>query len=719
MGHFFARALVLASALLLTAGVAEPASADCPLGCDDANPCTDDICDPQAGCVHSVNTLPCTDGNACTTNDACNGGVCVGGDTAPGCTACNAIATFPPAGGLVRGRTSGTSTLTASCGVPNNNAPERVFRWTPQASGMATFKTCSPNTLFDSVVSVRTGSCTGPESRCNDDGPCGTGVTGSEASSAALSVTAGTTYYVVVDGWNGSQGQFDLSVTAPTGCGNNVREGAEQCDGTDHAACSTGQCSPTCACIQPGSALPDLVPSITDWFLAYDSTAAAGDVAEGCAESTTGVDLLRFGMKTTNAGTADLFVGPPGCSEPCTAHPLEICSNPQFICSPAAGHNHAHYTNFAKYELLDQNSQTLVTGHKQGFCLLDGVDAGPCADRKFTCTNQGLSKGCADLYESTLGCQYLDVTGLPGGTYTLRTTADPFNTIAELDDGNNVQSVQVTLPTSACASPTVLLPGGGSVTGTTAGASTLVGTCAATGTSPEKVYSWTPSTSGTAILDTCDASATAFDTVLYVRGASCKAGTELACNNDTTGCNTAVGAKGSRVTLSVTAGQTYYVAVDGLNGAAGSYKLNVTPPSVTPPPPGGGGTCASPIVIPAAGGVVSGVTSGTSALSGNCGSSQLSPEKVYQWTPTKSGTATIETCSASATGFDTVLYMRKTTCSSGSQVACNDDAPCATTGDPGEGSRIRPSVTAGTTYYIVVDGWGGEQGSFQLSVTPP
>ena len=35
------------------------------------------------------------------------------------------------------------------------------------------------------------------------------------------------------------------------------------------------------------------------------------------------------------------------------------------------------------------------------------------------------------------------------------------------------------------------------------------------------------------------------------------------------------------------------------------------------------------------------------------------------------------------------------------------------------GSRVRPAVTAGTTYFIVVDGHRGAQGQFGLTVTPP
>ncbi len=46
------------------------------LNCDDANNCTLDWCDPVEGCVHQDNDGPCDDGNNCTTGDACSGGVC-------------------------------------------------------------------------------------------------------------------------------------------------------------------------------------------------------------------------------------------------------------------------------------------------------------------------------------------------------------------------------------------------------------------------------------------------------------------------------------------------------------------------------------------------------------------------------------------------------------------------------------------------------------------
>ncbi len=71
-----------------------------PLDCDDANPCTDDSCNPAAGCIHVDNALPCDDGDACTLGDTCADGSCKPGtepldcDDANPCTddSCNPAA---------------------------------------------------------------------------------------------------------------------------------------------------------------------------------------------------------------------------------------------------------------------------------------------------------------------------------------------------------------------------------------------------------------------------------------------------------------------------------------------------------------------------------------------------------------------------------------------------------------------------------------------------
>ncbi|NUN14495.1 MAG: lamin tail domain-containing protein [Myxococcales bacterium] len=47
--------------------------------CDDANPCTDDVCIPPTGCTTSLNVAPCDDNNTCSVGDQCAFGVCTGG----------------------------------------------------------------------------------------------------------------------------------------------------------------------------------------------------------------------------------------------------------------------------------------------------------------------------------------------------------------------------------------------------------------------------------------------------------------------------------------------------------------------------------------------------------------------------------------------------------------------------------------------------------------
>ena len=46
------------------------------VGCDDGNPCTDDGCDSDDGCLHTPNSMECDDGNACTLSDQCQDGLC-------------------------------------------------------------------------------------------------------------------------------------------------------------------------------------------------------------------------------------------------------------------------------------------------------------------------------------------------------------------------------------------------------------------------------------------------------------------------------------------------------------------------------------------------------------------------------------------------------------------------------------------------------------------
>ena len=50
------------------------------IGCDDFNPCTDDDCDPDTGCVNTPNDLnSCDDSDPCNGDESCKGGICQAG----------------------------------------------------------------------------------------------------------------------------------------------------------------------------------------------------------------------------------------------------------------------------------------------------------------------------------------------------------------------------------------------------------------------------------------------------------------------------------------------------------------------------------------------------------------------------------------------------------------------------------------------------------------
>jgi hypothetical protein len=198
--------------------------------------------------------------------------------------------------------------------------------------------------------------------------------------------------------------------------------------------------------------LPDLVPEVYGIAVQVQNV-PQGDVIEGCAGGTTGRRLIRFGLRTRNIGAGDLVLGNPGCPD-CATHPGASCTNPLFVCSPA--HGHVHFEHFAHAELLDGNGMVIVEGHKDGFCLLDSE----CPTLNYSCSNQGLTAGCADVYTPQTPCQYIDVTDtpLPPGTYTLRVMIDPDGTITEADETNNTTTAVVEIGTGPPTPTPVVTP---------------------------------------------------------------------------------------------------------------------------------------------------------------------------------------------------------------------------------------------------------------------
>jgi subtilase family serine protease len=60
----------------------------------------------------------------------------------------------------------------------------------------------------------------------------------------------------------------------------------------------------------------------------------------------------------------------------------------------------------------------------------------------------GLSKGWGDMYPSVIVDQYINVTGLPAGEYTVTATADWANWFVESNESNNSTTAHIHISTA-------------------------------------------------------------------------------------------------------------------------------------------------------------------------------------------------------------------------------------------------------------------------------
>jgi hypothetical protein len=139
---------------------------------------------------------------------------------------------------------------------------------------------------------------------------------------------------------------------------------------------------------------------------------------------------------------------------------------------PARAHQHWHLMNFEHFALVSRQGKTIVTDRKNGFCLGDrypvadagglahvpgatGADAdlagtlreNMCRHREPTAleVTEGISVGAGDDYKYDVDFQWLDITGVPAGTYDLVNTANADRTLAETNYGNNSSAVALTI----------------------------------------------------------------------------------------------------------------------------------------------------------------------------------------------------------------------------------------------------------------------------------
>jgi hypothetical protein len=232
-----------------------------------------------------------------------------------------------------------------------------------------------------------------------------------------------------------------------------------ECDGDWTGRCGGTGCTATECCAPVGGSFGCVArdaagacPAADIWVDETRATSsvevvwenfADGDCAivEGCVMASGWRRLLKFDTWTPNTGGADM---------------------PELF-EYSSCHRHNHFNSYAAYELRAADGTVVATGHKQAFCLLDfyrypGTDS---RGTRYTCSFQGIQTGFQDVYGSHLDCQWVDVTGVPPGGYTLHIELNHEHILNESNYANNVSDIPVTIPPDAPGGDiTAACPGG-------------------------------------------------------------------------------------------------------------------------------------------------------------------------------------------------------------------------------------------------------------------
>lgn len=125
------------------------------------------------------------------------------------------------------------------------------------------------------------------------------------------------------------------------------------------------------------------------------------------------------------------------------------------------GHDHFHVRRILSYHLW--STQGTTRDAKIGFCFFDTnardlkLAGAPksrryvqssCGHRGSLHTKNGLSVGWGDLYPAKFAFQWIDVTGLPAGTYTIRAAIDLYSQFKESSETNNCKWARVSFKSS-------------------------------------------------------------------------------------------------------------------------------------------------------------------------------------------------------------------------------------------------------------------------------
>jgi Lysyl oxidase len=137
-------------------------------------------------------------------------------------------------------------------------------------------------------------------------------------------------------------------------------------------------------------------------------------------------------------------------------------------------HRHWHFLDFERYDILTPDGRTVGRDQKTGFCLGDRYNASRSVEvpgepeqpvwtqecgrgqPERLIIREGISPGFGDDYVPRLEGQWIDITGLPAGSYILRHRVNVDRVLRESDYENNSAETPFELTWSDSGTPTVV-----------------------------------------------------------------------------------------------------------------------------------------------------------------------------------------------------------------------------------------------------------------------
>jgi hypothetical protein len=217
--------------------------------------------------------------------------------------------------------------------------------------------------------------------------------------------------------------------------------------------------------------LPDLVQSPPRALEVYEADGVWRLAFLSAVENDGRGPMLLVGTRpgrTTPAMTVEQLVRHPDGS----ASTYSVDGQIRFVRSET--HRHWHFLDFERYDILTADGETVGRDQKTGFCLGDRYNASrsvqlpgepeqpvwtqECGRGQLErlIVREGLSPGYGDDYVPRLEGQWIDITGLPAGSYVLRHRVNVERVLRESDYGNNSAETRFELSWSDSGTPTML-----------------------------------------------------------------------------------------------------------------------------------------------------------------------------------------------------------------------------------------------------------------------